>query len=168
MRCGNHRDGVNERKADELVTSLIEYKTDTDHGFTRAFRAYLRAVAASLGIGLESTTVDVDTPVSAYLALDWRLRRFADRDLALLWDERHGWSAAVETHSGEDMIVLAYLGGDTVCPDPRRVVQFLAALRADDRTLGRPVPPALREPGNHGELRAELAPYLASTCTGPR
>uniref|UniRef100_UPI0035E4303C DUF6292 family protein n=1 Tax=Amycolatopsis pithecellobii TaxID=664692 RepID=UPI0035E4303C len=68
----------------------------------------LRKVTDALGIGLESCTVDHDSPVSAYVALDGRLPHYPDRDVALLWDERHGWAAAIETHSGEDLIVLRY------------------------------------------------------------
>jgi hypothetical protein len=33
-------------------------------------RSYLAIVATALGVGLESCTLDIDTPVSAYLAVD--------------------------------------------------------------------------------------------------
>ncbi|MEC3982766.1 DUF6292 family protein [Amycolatopsis sp. H20-H5] len=69
-----------------------------------------------LDIGLESCTIDHGTPVSAYDALEHRHPDYPDRDLALLWDERHGWAAAIETHCGEDLIVLRYLAGDTITP----------------------------------------------------
>ncbi|MFD8498747.1 DUF6292 family protein [Amycolatopsis sp. NPDC059657] len=121
-------------------------------------REYLSAVATELGVGLESCTIDCDLPRSAYLALDWRLDRFPGRDLALLWDERHGWSAAIETHSGEDLIVLSYLGGDSVLPAPDTVARFVAALRAGDHSAGRPDPPALRDAGQG--LADDLRPYL--------
>jgi hypothetical protein len=82
-----------------------------------------------------------------------------DRDLALLWDERHGWSAAMETHSGEDLIVLAYLNGEDVLPEPCEVARFLAALRANDHSVGRPDPPRLRAAGHHDALTARLLAY---------
>ncbi|SDY14660.1 hypothetical protein SAMN05421504_104661 [Amycolatopsis xylanica] len=136
------------------MTHSIDLSLD-DPVVSLGLREYLSAVAARLGVGLESCTIDCDLPRSAYLALDWRLDRFPGRDLALLWDERHGWAAAIETHSGEDLIVLSYLGGESVVPAPDEVARFVAALRADDHTAGRPDPPAIREagPGLAEELR---------------
>lgn len=115
-------------------------------------RGYLAIVAAELGVGLESCTVDVDLPVSAYLALDQRVAAFPERDVALLWDERHGWSLAVETHSGEDLIVLAYLDADTVAPSAELVVRFVEEICAGESKLGIPDPPAIRRPGDRGGL----------------
>ena len=129
------------------MTTTTDMRLDDQHLMSAALRDYLRAVSAELGIGLESCTIDLDMPRSAYIALDWRLDRFPDRDLALLWDERHGWSVAIETHSSEDLIVLSYLGGDTVAPSPRTVARFVAAIRAGDHSAGRPDPPAIREAG---------------------
>lgn len=137
------------------MSSLID--SDVEYRFNRGLRGYLEAVTAALGIGLESCTVDLDTPVAAYIAIDWRFTRFPGRDVALIWDERHGWAATIEAGCGEDVIVLAYLGGDDVLPDPRHVVRFLAALRADDHSLGQPGPPGIRRAGNHGELLERLA-----------
>lgn len=117
---------------------------------------YLAEVTAALGIGMESCTVDHDTPVSAYVALDERLPGYPDRDVALLWDEVHGWSAAVETHSGEDMIVLRYLGGPTVTPPPARITRFVTALQDDDHRIGRLDPPVLRTAAGPDELRTAL------------
>jgi hypothetical protein len=129
------------------MTITTDMRLDDQHLVSAALRDYLRAVSAELGVGLESCTMDLDVPRSAYVALDWRLDRFPDRDLALLWDERHGWSAAIETQSSEDLIVLSYLGGNTVAPSPRAVARFAAAIRAGDHTAGRLEPPAIREAG---------------------
>ena len=115
--------------------------------FHRTLRGYLAVIAAALGVGLESCTLDIDVPVSAYLAVDQKAVAFPDRDVALLWDERHGWSFAVETHSGEDLIVVAYLDTDTVVPPADLVVRFVEELCAGDTELGRPDPPALRDAG---------------------
>lgn len=129
---------------------------DTDGRFHRALRTYLAAVARQVGVGLESCTVDLDLPSSAYLALDRHLPRFPDRDLALLWDEVHGWAAAVETHSGEDLIVVSYLDADTVTPRPETVSRFVRELRTGRRRMTRPDPPALREAGEHRTLMRAL------------
>ena len=127
-----------------------------------ALRGYLRAVGGELGVGLESATIDQDTPVSAYLALDARLPHFPDRDVALLWNEEHGWAIAKETHSGEDLLVLAYLGGPTITPSPKRVARFVNALYCDDRTVGLPNPPAIRSASSPEELAAHLLGYRPS------
>jgi hypothetical protein len=129
--------------------------SDLEDWFQRGLRAYLGGVAGALGFGMESCSVDLDIPVSAYLALDWRLRRYPDRDVALLWDEVHGWAVAVEAPCGEEVIVLSYLGGADgadVLPEPRAVVRFLAALRAGDLTSDWPGSPNLRRAGRHQEL----------------
>jgi len=136
-------------KVSTIVTASIG-RPIGQHTAIRALRAYLQDIAGALGIGLESSTIDDDPPVSAYLALDTKLAHYPGRDVALLWDERHGWAAAIETHSGEDLIVLRYLGGPTVAPAPRRVARFVTALHEDDHTVGRPDPVALRSTGDAG------------------
>ncbi len=132
------------------MSGLID--TDLEFWFQRGLRAYLGEVARALGFGLESCTVDVDVPVSAYLAVDWRLRRYPERDVALLWDEVHGWAVAVEAACGEEMIVLSYLGGDDILPRPHEVVRFLTAQRAGVRDPAGPGSPVLRRAGRHQEL----------------
>jgi hypothetical protein len=141
-------------EGDRRLSSQVDY--DLEFWFQEGLRAYLGSVARALGFGIESCTVDVDVPVSAYVAVDWRLRRFPDRDVALLWDEVHGWAVAVEASCGEDVIVLAYLGGEEILPEPRAVVRFLAGLRAGDLTAD-PGSPVLRRAGRHEELLALLA-----------
>lgn len=138
------------------MTASIELPTGYQHPAVPALLGYLRDVTAELGIGLESCTIDHDSPVSAYVALDTRLPHYPGRDLALLWDEERGWAAAIETHSGEDLIVLRYLGGATVAPSPRRVARFVTALHEDDHTVGRPDPAELRSAGDDRELAALL------------
>ncbi len=132
----------------------IDFGRDTEFSFERRLRGYLGAVARAVGVGPESGTIDLDTPVSAYVALDWRLRRFPGHDLALVWDEVHGWAVALED-SGGDAVVLAYLGGE-VLPEPRAVVRFLAAVRAGDPAAGLLDAPVLRAAGHHEELLGAL------------
>ena len=126
------------------------------HAAFPALWGYLSEVTAELGIGLESCVLDHDIPVSAYIALDVRLPHYPGRDVALLWDERYGWSVAIETHSGEDLIVLRYLGGDSVIPAPQSVARFVAAVEADDHALGRPNAMIIREATDLAELESML------------
>ncbi|EOD70247.1 DUF6292 family protein [Amycolatopsis vancoresmycina] len=136
---------------------------DRDHGLRSGLTGYLAAVSAAVGVGEESCTLDLDAPTSAYIALDERLSRHPGRDMALLWDERHGWAFAMETHSGEDLLVLAYLGGELV-PSPARVRGFVTAIRSAGGASALPVPPDLR--GDRGDLlgrlrrHRRLSPYL--------
>jgi hypothetical protein len=115
--------------------------------FHRTLRGYLAIVATALGVGLESCMLDIDTPVSAYLAVDQKLAAFPDRDVAVLWDEEHGWAVAAETHCGEDLIVLAYLDTDTVVPPADLIVQFVEELCVGNTELGRLDPPPIRRAG---------------------
>ncbi|MEU0529884.1 DUF6292 family protein [Amycolatopsis tolypomycina] len=133
------------------MSILIDFGRDTEFSFERRLRGYVGAVARAVGVGLESCTLDVGTPAAAYIALDWRLSRFPDHDLALVWDEVHGWAAAIEDTTGAT--VLCHLGGE-VLPEPRAVVRFLAAVRADDPDAGTLEAPVLREAGDHERLLA--------------
>ncbi|MCR6482550.1 DUF6292 family protein [Amycolatopsis sp. OK19-0408] len=138
------------------MSILIDFGRDTEFSFERRLRDYLGTVARAVGVGLESCTQDVGTPAAAYIALDWRLTRFPDHDLALVWDEVHGWAAALEDTPGHQATILTYSGGE-VFPEPRAVVRFLAAVRAGDPDAGTPDAPVLREAGDHERLLAELA-----------
>lgn len=141
-----------QRKAFFVTASIIS-PAGLQHPAITALRAYLAGVGRELGVGLESCTIDHDTPVSAYLALDIRLPQYPGRDVALLWDERHGWAAAVETHSGEDLLRYSHLGGNTVFPPPRVVADFVTTLHDQERRV---TPPEIREATGLDDL-AELA-----------
>jgi hypothetical protein len=145
------------RKVIPLLTGI-----DRDYGLWSGLTGYLAAVSSAVGVGVESCTVDLDAPASAYVALDPRLPRHPDRDLALLWDEHHGWSLAMETHSGEDLLVLAYLGGDLV-PVPARVRRFVAGIRSTGGPVSAPEPPDLR--GDRDDLRGRLLRYRRDLWT---
>ncbi|MFI9011150.1 DUF6292 family protein [Actinosynnema sp. NPDC053489] len=129
---------------------------DFDDAVGRGLRGYVRLVTEELGLTGECSYVQADGPATAYLALDGRLPGFPDRDVALLWDEAHGWSAAVETHSGEDVIVQAYFGQELL-PPPGAVARWVRGLFRGER-VPRPRPGSSR----HRDLRLDLAPYAAA------
>jgi hypothetical protein len=100
---------------------------DFDDRAGRELHHYVRSVSHALGLRGEGSYVQPDEPASAYIALDGRLSRFPDRDVALLWEETQGWSAAIETHSGADLLVVAHLGHD-VLPPPETVAAWVRDL----------------------------------------
>jgi hypothetical protein len=93
---------------------------------TNRVRSYVDSVARELGIGLESALIDPGPPASAYLALDLR-QPGTGNDLALLWDERHGWSVVAETNSTSELKILSRLH-DKVFPQPAAVAGFATNL----------------------------------------
>ena len=128
---------------------------DFDDALTWGLRGYVRRVTEELGLSGECSYVQAERPATAYLALDGRLPGFPDRDVALVWDEEFGWSAAVETHSGEDVIAQAHYGLD-VLPPPRAVARWVRGLLRGERV---PVP---RPEAVNGDLVRRLAPYTAA------
>jgi Family of unknown function (DUF6292) len=130
---------------------------DFDSAAARGLRCYIRMVAVALDLDAESASVQLEPPVSAYLALADRLPLFPTRDVALVWDEEHGWAAGIETDSGEEVIMLCYLDSD-VLPEPSVVAQFVRGL-SGERLSGRPTPPAFRSAEDRDDLRIRLARY---------
>lgn len=124
---------------------------------SRGLRRYVGLVSEALGQTGEAFWVHMESPATGYIPLDDRMPAFRDRDLALLWDERHGWCGAIETASGEDLIVLSYLGLD-ILPTPRVVARF-----ADDLVAGtgpgQAAPPAFRTLDADDDLDVRLAQY---------
>jgi hypothetical protein len=122
----------------------------------RGLRCYVHRIAAGLGIGAESVTTELaDQPV-AYLALPGRSPDHLDRDVALIWDDRHGWACGVETGCGEDMLVVAWYGED-VLPAPDDVVAFAKAFLVG-QPAGQPTPP---DPSSDVDLWTRLHGYLS-------
>lgn len=128
----------------------------------RGLRQYLLTVAAKLDA--PAWFCEAGAPASAYLALDRRLTRFPDHETALLWDERNGWAAAVESVTGDEVVVLAYLGED-VLPEADAVVAFVGEIYGDTYP-GRPDPPNFRLPGASDGFDDRLAAY-AGTVFAP-
>ena len=101
---------------------------DFDDTARPGLRRYVRRVTRALGMTGECSVVD---RAGAYLAVDGRVEGFPDRDVALLWDEE-GWSAAVETHSGGDLFVVARMGGEPM-PPPHAVARWASTVVRDDQ-----------------------------------
>jgi hypothetical protein len=126
-------------------------------------RQYLLAVANELGV--PAWFCEVEVPAAAYLALEHRLVRFPEYETALLWDERDGWAAAVESATGEDVVVLAYLGEDLL-PSPATVAAFVRDLH-EGGYPGRPDPPDFRKPGTADGFDERLAARAGQTACLP-
>lgn len=105
----------------------------------RGLHHYVRLVAEELGCSGDAFWVQTESPLHAYLPLEQRVFGFPDRDAALLWDERRGWSAAVEA-SGEEPLVISYLGGDPL-PPPAAVARFATKLADGAGRAGSPATP---------------------------
>lgn len=123
----------------------------------RGLRRYAWLVADALRLSEQDYDVQLGPPAGLYFALQRRLGGFPERDLALVWDERDGWSAAIEVLNLSDLIPLTYLGHD-ILPAPRVVATFVGSLFAGEQP-GQADPPALRAPGTDDELPERLAAY---------
>ncbi|GAA1197960.1 DUF6292 family protein [Prauserella alba] len=103
---------------------------DTDIDSTPALRrgldGYIRAVADELDVPAESMSFEISDTATAYLGLSTRWPSWPGHDLMLIWDERTGWSVAVETTPAERAVVIARLGGEPV-PSPRAVSHWVAS-----------------------------------------
>ncbi|MEV6611906.1 DUF6292 family protein [Kutzneria sp. NPDC051319] len=113
--------------ATEAVTNVMEL--DFDDSASRNLWDYVYRVSSAMGLRCECACVLTERPVSVYLAVDGHLDGYPDRDAALLWDEDRGWSAAVETYSGEDLLVIADMGPE-IRPEPARVAAWATGLLA--------------------------------------
>lgn len=131
----------------------LDLTIDFDDSAVRQVRRYVREVVAGLGLRGDSSCVETQPRVGAYVALDGRLPDFPDHDVALLWNERTGWSAAVEDRLGE-LVEVERLNGDPR-PSPGAVVSWVRgllhgvspAVRSRPRWSPRPAP---RVPGCPG------------------
>lgn len=98
----------------------------------RGLRQYLRLVAAELNCPGDAFAVQLESPLSAYIPLEDRVPMFPELDMALLWDERTGWYAVVETPEPNELIVLSYLDGGDVLPEPEVVGDYVRKLMAGE------------------------------------
>jgi len=124
----------------------------------RGLRGYVQQVSQALGLRGECSYLHTEEPASAYIALDGELRAFPGQDVALLWDETHGWAIAIEPNSGADLLVVARLGQD-VLPLPETVAAWTKRLFGQN-----PIPdPGDRPNPPRGDVRRRLATYAAAT-----
>jgi hypothetical protein len=130
------------------MNTLIGFGRDIEYHFARGLRAYLARVARAAGVGAESCSLGLAVPTSGYVALDREPPGRPGHDLALVWDEVHGWSAVAEPADGDAPEVLAYLGGAEILPPPHAVVRFVDRLPV----AGSSRPPVFRAPGHHEDL----------------
>lgn len=98
-----------------------------------ALAAYAKQVATAIGVPADAVGYEVSDTATAYLGLTERSVAHPSRDLMLVWDERLGWSVAVETRPGEPPFVVDHLGGDAV-PVPAAVAVFVADVIAGRHT----------------------------------
>jgi hypothetical protein len=128
---------------------------DHDGAAARGLRRYVRLVAEAVGVGAEASTLQLDDPVSVYLALDRCSPRHPGQDLALLWSERHGWALGVESVVTSDVLVLGFLAAELL-PPPRTVADYVTeACQGGGFGAARPCP--VRPAAN--ELAERLAGY---------
>jgi hypothetical protein len=114
----------------DLIDFEIDF--DFDDSEARRVRRYVRDVVGGLGLHGDSSFVETEPRAAAYVALDGRLRDFPDHDVALLWNELTGWSAAVEDRLGE-LVEVARMPGDPR-PAPAAVVRWVMSLFRTERT----------------------------------
>jgi hypothetical protein len=126
----------------------------------RGLRRYVRLVGELLGLSGPSSYFQLESPVTAYLALEGRTPDFPDHDVALLWDEKRGWAAAIESQGGSELITLSYLGTDVLSP-PQVVARFARQFLAGD-SLGRLDPLCVRSADTVDDLPRRLAGYAAT------
>lgn len=110
----------------------VDVEFDFDDSEARRVRRYVRDVVGGLGLRGDSSFVETEPRAAAYVALDGRLRDFPDHDVALLWDERTGWSAAVEDRLGE-LVEVARMDGEPR-PAAAAVVRWVVSLFRTERT----------------------------------
>lgn len=123
----------------------------------QGLRAYVAAVARQLNVGPEACSCEIEVPAGAFIALEQRLSNFPTRDLALVWDEEHGWAVAIETGQAHELITLSHLDED-VLPPAETVARFVADILAE-RYPGRPESVWLRSASDQDDLDSRLAAY---------
>ncbi|WP_439657116.1 DUF6292 family protein [Lentzea sp. HUAS TT2] len=114
--------------------SEIGFDIDFDDSAARRVRHYVRQVVTGLGLRGDSSCIDAEPRVGAYVALDGRLPDFPEHYVALVWNELAGWSVAVENRLGE-LVEVARMGGDPR-PAPAAVVRWTNSLLGRDDVAG--------------------------------
>ncbi len=117
---------------------------------------YVTMITEGLGVTDTPSYTDITSPAIAYIELAEPFPLFPNRPAALLWDESYGWAAAIESASGRDWVMVAYLGME-VLPHPDMVVAFARRLLRGNHADG-PFPP---EFAACDDLPTRLAAYAS-------
>ncbi|WP_370942951.1 DUF6292 family protein [Amycolatopsis sp. cg5] len=119
-------------------------------------KGYVSEVAMAVDVAREAVTFEVSDTATAYVGLSERRADRPDRDLMLIWSERHGWAIAVETEPDR----AAYLGGEDPVPEPAEVARFVAeVIGGDGRGQARP---QFAITGDRDRLAGRLARYIST------
>lgn len=129
----------------------------------QGLHAYVQAITAAAGACSESTLCELAEYASAYIAFDKRLAHRPAQDLALIWDEQHGWAIAAETSSSDDLLVVAWYGPE-VLPTPKEVARFTRSVLAG--THDHSIATSETEPGHAGTVRNRLQQYCPARAGG--
>jgi hypothetical protein len=132
---------------------------EPDHSvaLVHGLAGYVRQVAEAVRVPVEATGYEVSDTATVYLALAQRWSQLPGRDLMLVWSEQDGWLVAVETDPTEPAMVIDYLGGDDVVPEPAAVARFVHEVVIGSRlSRARPAHRAGR-----ADLAARLSRYAA-------
>jgi uncharacterized protein DUF6292 len=119
----------------------------------RGLRDYTGQIAAAVGVEPAAAWCEWADAPSIYIALDQKLPEHPGRDVALLWTAENGWAVTIETGCGEDLLIVATLGGD-VLPAPQTVISFVRAVLAGQQTV--------TSEGTRATVNAELTRRLAN------
>jgi hypothetical protein len=134
---------------------------DFDDSLVRGLHRYVRMVSQALGLRGDCSCVQMEEPISAYIALDGRFSRYPDRDVALLWEESRGWSAAIESGGLDDLHVVASLGQDVLSP-PETVASWVRELFQSHQDIAFVIHRGEEAGGHDTEtMRQRLAAYEA-------
>lgn len=157
---------------ESLLLSIldIEPAVNVAPSLDSALAGYVRRVAEQIGVPLDAVTHEVTDTATAYLGLTSSATEHPRRDLMLVWDERLGWSVAIEPRGNDHPPVIRRLRGH-IAPPPAAVAQFVADV-LDGHHNGQlsPVPSQLGRAtlAEHLNALPSNAPDTGSRATGVR
>ncbi|PKW00177.1 hypothetical protein ATK30_0264 [Amycolatopsis echigonensis] len=113
---------------ESLLLSILDLKPAPSAAtptLDSALAGYVSQVAERVGIPLDAVTHEVTDTATAYLGLVSRTAGHPEHDLMLVWDERLGWSIAIEPRGDDQPPAICRLRGH-IAPPPGAVAQFVA------------------------------------------
>ncbi len=158
---------------ESLLLSILDLKPTagtTTPSLDSALAGYVRQVAEAVGVPLDAVTHEVTDTATAYLGLACGAVGRPHRDLMLVWDERLGWSVAIEPRGNDHPPVIRHLRGH-IAPPPGTVAQFVTDVLGGHRD-GQlsPVPAQLDRAALAAHLNAHprSLPNAGSRASGVR